>query len=301
MKSKMSAKTRPMSEKQKAMQTGYARAVLDPQNGPLVGVPQFVPVDTHRVRVKACGQVTLNGKGRIFLNPCALGSKDTACITSFAVASTGDVHDARDALAYNFATNAPYASTDYMVTTPDSAFVTAANIDNPDGVRSRVVGCIFTIRPISNSQVRDGIIVALHEKHHKTLETFTSSQMAIQENAIVKSCSSGNAISLLYRPVKPEEVDEFQFAGNRLNGHVFASADTGDGTVSDAFPGYMAFNWEGTGAQNFWVEAHGIVEYAGEVVTTLATPTHFGAAIKAAPSDVRHVSDAADSMEGAQA
>ena len=31
-------------------QTGYARAVLDPKDGPLVGVPQFVPIDTHRVR-----------------------------------------------------------------------------------------------------------------------------------------------------------------------------------------------------------------------------------------------------------
>ena len=171
MKSKMSAKTRPTSDKQKAMQTGYARAVLDPQNGPLVGVPQFVPIDTHRVRVKACGQVTLTGKGRIFLNPCALGSKDTACITSFSLSDTaGHEGTVRDEFgdvdgvpqSSNFATNAPYASTDYMVTTPDSAFVTAANIDNPDGVRSRVVGCIFTIRPISNSQVRDGIIVALH-------------------------------------------------------------------------------------------------------------------------------------------
>merc|ERR1719199_2159741 len=54
-------------------QTGYARALSDPKDGPLVGVPQFVPIDTHRVRARAIGVVgATNGSCRIFFNPCRM-------------------------------------------------------------------------------------------------------------------------------------------------------------------------------------------------------------------------------------
>ena len=299
MKSKMASKTRPMSEKQKALQTGYARALIDPKNGPLVGVPTFVPIDTHRIRSKACGVIKLTNAGRIFFNPCAMGTNDREVITAYNLSANGTVDDASTAVAF-IRSNAPYTSSQYMVTGADTVHVSVSNITNANGVRSRVVGAIFTVRPISNSQVRDGVMTALHEKHHKTLETFTGADMAVQDNAIVKSCSSGSAVSLLYRPVKPEEVDEFQLSGYRLNGHVFATTGASDGALFDGKPGYMAVEWSGTGEQAFWVESHAIVEYAGEIVTTLAKPPHYGASNKADPNDQAIAGQHAENVEQQQ-
>jgi hypothetical protein len=288
-----------MSEKQKALQTGYARALIDPKNGPLVGVPTFVPIDTHRIRSKACGVIKLTNAGRIFFNPCSMGISDVPAIRAFNVLADGTVDDGSTVIG-SLVSNAPYTLQDYMVVGSDNVHVTPAQITNSDGVRSRVVGAIFTVRPISNSQVRDGVLTALHEKHHKTLETFSGAQMAVQDNAIVKSCSSGGAVSLLYRPVKPEEVDEFQLSGNRLNGHVYLTSTSHDGTVFDAYPGYMAVEWSGTGEQAFWVEAHAIIEYAGEIVTTLAKPPHYGSSNKADPSDQPHIGNHAENVEQQQ-
>ena len=124
--------------------------------------------------------------------------------------------------------------------------------------------------------------------------------MAVQDNAIVKSCSSGSAVSLLYRPVKPEEVDEFQLSGYRLNGHVFATTGASDGALFDGKPGYMAVEWSGTGEQAFWVESHAIVEYAGEIVTTLAKPPHYGASNKADPNDLPIAGQHAENVEQQQ-
>ena len=62
-------RSRAKSTKAMALKTDYARAVLDPKRGPLVGVPQFVPIDTHRARVKAIATVTTTtGTLDAFLN-----------------------------------------------------------------------------------------------------------------------------------------------------------------------------------------------------------------------------------------
>merc|ERR1712159_465604 len=176
--------------------------------------------------------------------------------------------------------------------------ITSDTVDNHDGVRARVVGCMFKVTCTTNAQSADGNFIALHEKHHKTLEDFSTSDLAKQSNSIVKRCGSGTSVTLLYRPVKPEEVDSWQNSAWKLMGNDHAATDTlaADGTLQDAFPGYMRIHWRGTASSaTFLIEAHAIVEYVGESVTTLSRP--IGGRNPAKPADVRPISDQAMQTE----
>jgi len=90
---------------------------------------------------------------------------------------------------------------------------------------------------------------------------------------------------LLYRPVKPEEVEEWQTSPYMLPGQVSVVTGAEDGTVNDAYPGYMAIDFQGAAGTTLHVEAYAIIEYAGETMTTLSRPIHIGGGRAAKPSD----------------
>jgi len=269
-------------------QTGYARALLDPKDGPLVGVPQFVPIDTHRVRARAIGTFstgTANGSARIFFNPVRMvsnGNAGDAPVVVYTDAGINAVNDATSSLA-RFTSNVPHAPGDFQ----DPGLTGA--ITNGDGIKARVVGAMIRVCNVSAVQTRGGVYTALHEPHHKTLETFTLEDLSKNTKAIIRPAGDGGYVSLLYRPVKPEEVEEWQTNARTLPGQV-ASGQAGaiglDGSTEDAFPGYMVIDFQGADNTTLHVEAYAIVEYAGESMTTLSRPIHLGGGSAAKPSDV---------------
>lgn len=267
-------------------QTGYARALLDPKDGPLVGVPQFVPIDTHRVRTRAIGVVnTVGGSARIFFNPCRMGASNASAIKVWAFGTTkftGNINDASNAQE-TFHSNAPYANTDYQSTSAATPTV----INNGDGVKSRVVGAMIRVCNVSAANTRGGVFTALHEPHHKTLEDFDLAALSKNSKTIIRPAGDGGYISLLYRPVKPEEVEDWQINPFVVPGQESLRADeTLDGTAADAFPGYMAIDFQGEPNSTLHVEAYAIIEYAGETVTALSRPVAAGGGKAGKPADV---------------
>lgn len=201
-KSKMSMPSKT-ERKRHALTTDYAKALLDPVSGPLVGVPQFVPIDTHRARVKAIGTVsTTTGALNVFFNPCRMGSNNAGPILYGTENSASALTEASNIIAIN--SNAEHSNADYQISG------NGEDITNGDGVRSRVVAAMIRVTNVSSDNVRDGVFHALHENHHKTLEDMTLAQISTQNNSIVVSAADGKPVTLLYRPVKPQEVDEWQ-------------------------------------------------------------------------------------------
>ncbi len=269
-------------------QTGYARALLDPKDGPLVGVPQFVPIDTHRVRARAIGSVTTStGKARIFFNPARMVAKSgpgsAQPIRVWTNAGTGAVDDSvNDGVNdVGFSSNVSHLPADFQ--DPNST----GGITNGDGIKARVVGAMIRVCNVSAVQTRGGVFTALHEPHHKTLEDFTLDELASNSKSIIRPAGDGGYVSLLYRPVKPEEVEDWQLSPTGLPGQVHTGGPGAlDGTVQDAYPGYMAIDFQGAANTTLHIEAYAIVEYAGETMTTLSRPIHLGGGSAAKPSDV---------------
>merc|ERR1712216_439196 len=178
-------------------QTGYARALLDPKDGPLVGVPQFVPIDTHRVRTRAIGVInSTGGSARIFFNPCRMVANNSSAVKVWAYGGTkwtGAISD-NDTTNETFHSNAPYANTDFQSTSA----ATPTTINNGDGVKARVVGAMIRVCNVSSVQTRGGVFTALHEPHHKTLEDFDLSDMSKNTKSIIRPAGDGGYISLLY-------------------------------------------------------------------------------------------------------
>merc|ERR1712205_233184 len=281
-------------------QTGYARALMDPKDGPLVGVPQFVPIDTHRVRTRAIGVVnSTSGSARIFFNPARMVANNSSAIKVWnhtgTVKWTGVTNDASgDSLT--FSSNAPYDASEFQNTnlsTPDA-------INNGDGVKARVVGAMIRVCNVSSVQTRGGVFTALHEPHHKTLEDFDLSALSKNSKSIIRPAGDGGYISLLYRPVKPEEVEEWQINAEVVPGRKSVTTGALDGTSMDAYPGYMAIDFQGEQNTTLHVEAYAIIEYAGETVTTLSRPIGAGGGKPATPDDARRGAKDADKTEQAQ-
>jgi len=146
---------------------------------------------------------------------------------------------------------------------------------------------------VSAVQTRGGVFTALHEPHHKTLEDFDLAQLSSNSKSIIRPAGDGGFITLLYRPVKPEEVEEWQISPLGLpgqgsyNGAQATHNDALDGTASDAYPGYMCIDFQGSAQTTLHVEAYAIVEYAGEAVTTLVRAIGVGGGKPATPEDAR--------------
>ena len=261
--------------------TGYARALLDPKDGPLVGVPQFVPIDTHRERARAIGTINnIQGSARIFFNPCRMLARDSGAIKFWTGA--GHIGTIDDVVS-------PTGTFDSNVTYTASQFqdpMNSGSITNGDGIKGRVVGAMIRVCNVSSVQKRGGVFTALHEPHHKTLEDFDLESLSKNSKSIIRPAGDGGYVSLLYRPVKPEEVEEWQINPHVLPGQFHTvGPHPSDGTSNDAYPGYMCIDWQGESGSTLHVEAYAIVEYAGETVTTLARAIHLGGGTAAKPSD----------------
>lgn len=284
--------------------TGYARALKDPKDGPLVGVPQFVPIDTHRARVRAVGtiQTAGNDSARIFFNPARMVARDSYPIRYATGTGTGALSAEVNTLSFN--SNAQQVAADFQAT------VAGGTIVNGDGVKARVVGAMIRVCNVSAATTRGGVFTALHEPHHKTLEDFSLDDLSKNTKSIIRPAGDGGYISLLYRPVKPEEVEDWQLDAFSVPGQVqrtgtgpggtSTNTDTLDGSADDAFPGYMCIDYQGATGTTLHVEAYAIVEYAGESLTTLSRPIGAGGGKPGEPKHIRPSVNDADVTEQQQ-
>ena len=284
--------------------TGYARALRDPKDGPLVGVPQFVPIDTHRARVRAVGtiQTAGNDSARIFFNPARMVARDSYPIRY--ATGTGTAALGSEVGTQSFNSNAQQTAADFQASVAGGAIV------NADGVKARVVGAMIRVCNVSAATTRGGVFTALHEPHHKTLEDFTLDDLSKNTKSIIRPAGDGGYITLLYRPVKPEEVEDWQLDAYSVPGQVqrtgfgpagtTGNVDVDDGSVNDAFPGYMCIDYQGATGTTLHVEAYAIVEYAGESLTTLSRPIGAGGGKNAEPKHIRPSANDADGTEQQQ-
>ena len=273
-----------LTTKAAVLRTAYARAVLNPRTGPLVGVPQFVPIATHVVRTRAIGDFHARGGSfSLLFNPMSMVANDQKAIQVFKGAvAVGDVPDS---------TEAPSTEAEFQAVPADGlTYAFKSNVDydasafENEGLKARVVGAVVRVCNTSNSHLRDGVFTCLHERHHHSLEDETTTTMAAQNNSIIKPAGDGSWVGLLYRAVRPQEIEEWQTAPGVLAGDIRTASGNDDGAINDMNPGYMRINWTGSGAaddaglgQSFHVEAYAIIEYAGESVTTLVRHTNKGA------------------------
>jgi hypothetical protein len=278
-------------------QTGYYKALTDPINGPLVGVPQFVPIETHRVRARAIGTMTTGteGEARICFNPCRMVANDSYPVLMWKNQGGAAIDQAK-AREPDLISNVPYSSLDFQSTNSQ----TPSTINNGDGIKARVVGAMLRVCNVSAVQTRGGVFTALHEPHHKTVDTFTRSELAGNSKSIIKPAGDGSYVSLLYRPVKPEEVEDWQINAFVVPGnvHAYSTSIAGDGTTLDDYPGYMVVDFKGEGNTTLHVEAYAIIEYAGESLTTLSRPIHLGGGKKADPKDMPAIGTDLKKLEG---
>jgi hypothetical protein len=294
--------------------TGYAKALMNPRTGPLVGIPQFVPINTHRVRAKSVLTFALpQGCSRFaaLFNPRRVIASDLHCgAIYFGPAATGVAGggqlDASHSNVKNvegiwqawMTSNVQHSSSDFM------RFLTDSAITNGDGIKGRCVAFSVRVHNTSAPNIRDGVFTALHEKHHKNAADFTLSEIQSLDEAKIQSCSTGAGVSLLYRPVQPFEVDDWQQSpyGYTDERHIVATDDqavAGDETTIDTWPGFMRVDWDGSAStQSFMIEIDAICEYAGESLTTLSRPPHLGGGKKAEPKDLPAITSFLKKVEG---
>lgn len=284
-----------------AMKTGYGQALMDPKNGPLVGVPQFVPVETHRERVKIVASVsTTGGDGTIILNPYALGTDCSSDITGNVAASTvnsfkplvfapaASITDTTASGILHFESNASTKPTEFA----DGA------------VKARLVSARLAVTNTSSLNSRNGTFCALRERHHHGLDGVDFDEASRQSNAVVKSATAGT-VAINYRPVKPEEVDSWlEVRTSPSWGHLMLPGDImngpNDAGIMDVSPGFMGVWIKGSGAQTFLVEVDAIFEYCGDSRTSLVKPIHIGHRNKAEPKHIAPVGKGVDKANTTQ-
>lgn len=299
------APRKKVSSTRSSLLTGYAKALMNPATGPLVGIPQFVPIDTHRVRVKGVKTFTLaagaSNFAAVFQPRHVLSSSyNTAAVYVTGLNSgASNVSDIEASGTYFVSNNSPHAATEFMNTTATPE----ALPNNGDGIKGRVVAYKCTVTNTSAENIRDGVFTALHEKHHKNLAGFSTSDMQSTDNCkIVPASASG--VSLLYRPVQPFEVEDWQLtpAGYRDERYIAATdaaGTAGDDTTIDTFPGFMRVDWNGGASQqSFMITVDAIVEFAGETITQLSRPPHLGGGAKADPKDLPVIKSHIERLEG---
>jgi hypothetical protein len=280
--------TRKPTDRQKALGSPYARAVMNPKDGPLVGVPQFVPIKSHVARVRAILTHSMDAKGcSIFFNPMGMVANDYRSIVVYDNAGGTAVSDVdRSTLTGDhFATaNGTYSTADF---------------GDANDLKARVVGAMIRVCNTSNAQVRDGVFTALHEPHHHSLEDYTQSDMAKRSESIILPANAGQWVTLKYRTVRPEEVEEWQTEPGKLADDVLLHTGAGDGGVYDMSPGYMRIDLQGcsTTLQALQIEAYAIIEYVGETVQALVR----NVSKYTSPQMIPHVNRAAQIQEQTQA
>jgi len=253
-----------------AMRTGYLQALMNPKTGPLVGIPTFIPIQTQRQRVRAvASMVTTTGSLTVNVNPRRMVANDGNPVR--AVFTDG-------------ASDASWGTPDYSIN--NNAEHPSGDFGDGSDLKARVVALQITMKNVSSLNDRNGMFYAIQERHHHNLAGKTSSDVANDAHCKIQSATDGD-ITLLYRPVQPREVEDWQHNGSGYPDET--SSGSVDGPL-DQFPGFMAIYWKGSSVtpQNFFVEVDAIIEYAGETKDLLSSDPHTGApgATAAQPRDI---------------
>jgi hypothetical protein len=273
----MSARSAGMPGRKSASRTGYYQALMNPKTGPLVGIPTFVPLETQRQRVRAVQSIgTTTGNLTLNVNPRRFCVNDSGAVRW---AALDGMTDAEVTAANDIPTNAEH---------------TEADFGNGSDLKARIVALQITVKNVSSLNDRNGMFYGLQERHHHNLAGRNSASFASDEACVIQSATDGD-ITLLYRPVQPREVEDWQHLSGAYPDELgVTSAGPTDGGPLDQFPGFMSVIWKGssTTPQTFFVEVDAIVEYAGETKDMVSSEPHSGAppgCTAAQPRDIPHV------------
>ena len=256
-----------------AMRTGYLQALMNPKTGPLVGIPTFIPIQTQRQRVRAVGSVsTTTGDLTVNVNPRRMVANDSGAVRYRTADGGTDADWLASAVIEN---NAEHGTADF---------------GNGSDLKARVVALQVTVKNVSSLNNRNGMFYALQERHHHNLAGRNSSSASSDAHCKIQSATDGD-ITLLYRPVQPREVEEWQLNASHYPDEGPPGFDIAiDAGPLDTWPGFMGVWWKGSNgvAQNFFIEVDAIIEYAGETKDLLSSDPHTGApgATAAQPRDI---------------
>ena len=280
--------------------SAYAHALLDPIAGPLVGIPNSVPVDTHRVRLKVTGTVsTTTGALTILANPVMALCNDAATsdpATSFVAP-----------VCWLPATSLTAVPLIGNVLLSNSTFTRSqfAGLTTLSSVRGRVVSSCLRVCNVSAANTRNGVFTAFHDSAHATLQGKTSSTVATDPKACQFNAATSSWHTVTYHPVEPDEVDSWVWDPTRgpqagVKTGAYQAPNVNDQTAADSFPGYMGIWWNGDVgvSQTLQVEMYVIAEFVGSLVQPLVRdigtlPSELQAAHAHVESKPIHVTDGA--------
>lgn len=217
----------------------YAAAVVDPWNGPLVGLPSaFPPIPTYKARVWArinFAQGTTSGF--LVMNPAAMAVNDGAFLRYTSNGYAGSVISLAAVGVYNLNTNAPYA--------------TASMAGTPDSVGFRIVSAGFKITPVMKELDVGGEVALLRHPENLSLAGYDfNNLLAYDTSTRVAINSNRSSMYNMYQPVNPGDVDfSYSLAASPSNNFCMGALVTG-----------------GTAGNGFSVECCAIIEYAGRNV-----------------------------------
>jgi hypothetical protein len=171
----------------------YARAMVDPWNGPVCGIPNYPALMTLKQRVWVKGVFeasSTTGFGFIVVNPNFASVNDLACVR----ASTS---------AYTASTITTSAGTGVVGPVSNASFAQAQLATT---LQYRVVASGLKIRYIGTELNRGGQLVAFHDPFHQSLNGKTLSQLDAELQS-ERFRVNENWSYVLFRPVHDEDLE----------------------------------------------------------------------------------------------
>lgn len=226
----------------------YARALVNPFDGPLACVPTFTCVPTRRVRnfVRGEFRTGTNGVGFVSCDPINGLCNDVAFVahTNSGYAGTTIEGFPPPAGVLLLAANSDYNSASFLTS-------------GPTAIAGRVVACGLRAKYIGTTLNQGGTMCLFHDPTQESLDTRNYASLMAEEGAI-SSPVTREWTTITWRPAILDDFDFFQKQTiNDILATMCIMVEAADPAVSLAFQ----------------FEAYGIYEYNGRMVRGM-TSTH---------------------------
>jgi len=236
--------------------TDYLKCLLNPADGPLVGVPDGSIVLTRKVRTWSRGSFTCAASGStdacVMLNLNGLFSSTPYCVYAGqpTVAQTMNQPAPGGLIATN--SNAPY----------DNNFFSVKG-------QARVAAATLRVRYVGTELNKGGTILGIQEPNHGSVVGMTTAGMLgypSGKRVSINQMKNGEWFELNYIPA---DVNDTYFVNSVTGSSVYASVYYNDGVACswDIYPFIGCYISNPVASAVFEFEAFGVVEYAGPLVS----------------------------------
>lgn len=235
--------------------------VLDPQGGPLCGIPDGSAVTSQKLRVWARGTLTTgngtpNNDLSIYFNPIGCLTNSQAVLTWAVPSTQGTLNSAFSQGGGSATCNGPYS-------------LGSLNVSN--FTTGRLVSAELRLRYIGTELNKGGEIIGLQQPTHENIVGMTVANMLAHSSANRYNISySKGWYSLSYRPADVDDLF-YLFTSNgssAFNGtYNAAGTQAGQGIIyNDSQPFAAAYVTAATASAPFEYEVWAVVEYTGQNV-----------------------------------